>query len=332
MLEYQRLQSEWLSQKEALQAECEGLNSELRNVQLRATAGHDSEKKKHLIVLAEMNRGHRNAVLELQAEIGDVLDSEDRTVDHELDDEIGSLREQIASSENDSPQPEDIELVDADADERLRDLEHQLDLAQQRHHDALLQKEEESQKHAGMIKQLVLKQRAQEEDHEQKVTSLIQIMNEMDDDRGHKVEEIQQEIAGERRRVLGSVQNASAKIRSMQETVSKRQREYSRTIGELQGKADLLKASLEARTARQQRQTKEALVHAKKYADEKKKFAAMHREFEILNADRVRESVEHQSLLRELSKLDGYVLSQISSGGSAQGGSGALLTGRGKRV
>ena len=72
---------------------------------------------------------------------------------------------------------------------------------------------------------------------------------------------------------------------------------------------------------------------AKKFADEKKRFVAMHRELEMLNAELVRETVEHETLMKELNKMDSFVLSQMSAGPSASrmGGSSTFSSFRSGR-
>jgi DNA repair exonuclease SbcCD ATPase subunit len=321
MVEFQHVQSEWLSEKEHLQSQCERFASELRSLDLQAAAEWDSDKKKHLIALAEMKEHHKNTVLELQAKIQDTLNADDSKVDDELNQEIAALREEIASLDDESHEPEDIELVDADADDRLQRLRDQLDDLQQMHDDAIHQKEEQSQDHTHRIEQLVLKQQTHEEDHVERVAGLIEVLNQLDLERREKIGEIHQEIADERLRVLTSVKGASFKMQALQQNVAKKQREHSRMMRELQDKADRLRTALEAKTARQQQQMTEAKVCAGKIADEKKKFTAMSREFQMLNTERVREAVDHGALMRELSKMDSYILAQMSAGTAGTGGS-----------
>jgi hypothetical protein len=113
--------------------------------------------------------------------------------------------------------------------------------------------------------------------------------------------------------------------------VAKRQREYERKMLDLQAAADRQRSALEGRTARQQQQLKEALGLAKKYGDEKRKYVAMHRELEMLNAERVREAVEHATLMKEISKMDAFVLSQMSTGSRVRPAATGSTTARGTR-
>jgi hypothetical protein len=76
---------------------------------------------------------------------------------------------------------------------------------------------------------------------------------------------------------------------------------------------------------------KEAIAYAQEYAQEKRRFVSMHREYEILHAELVRETVEHETLMKDLSKRDGYVLSQMSSGGSRSARSAGASSTRGSK-
>ena len=116
-----------------------------------------------------------------------------------------------------------------------------------------------------------------------------------------------------------------------QGNISKRQREYNRTVHELHDQADQLRSALEVLTARQKQQMKEAVAVAKRFADEKKRFVSMHRELEMLNAELVRETVEHETLMKEVSKMDSYLLSQMSAGASSKLGTSMFSSIRASR-
>jgi DNA repair exonuclease SbcCD ATPase subunit len=312
MVEFRELQSRWHSERERLQGECERMASDLRNIDMQAAASGDAEKKKHLLGLAQLNDDHKNVLHDLQTKIQDALTGDDSKLDDELDQEIAALEREISSLDDELRPQEDVELVDAD--EHWQRLNDQWDTMQQRHEEALHQKEEESQKHTQMVEQLLVKQMADEEAHAEKVAEFIQNLNALDQQRMQMIAEVQQEIANERARILAFVRAVSVKVQAIQQAITKKQRDHAKTIRELQDKADRLRTTLEARTARQEQQMAEARTCARKIADEKRKFASMSHEFQMLNAERVRETVDHGTLMRELSKMDGFILAQMSSG------------------
>jgi chromosome segregation ATPase len=240
----------------------------------------------------------------------------------ELEAEITQLKDDIAALENESGEAEDIELADADAEERIRTLEDRLSDVEQLHDDVLRQREEDSRKATQMLDQLIGKQNQEEGVHQGELRTRIDTLNEMDREQSEKLEDIARETAEGKERVVASIRSAAAKLQQMRSTVAKRQRDYERAIQELQVVADGQRTSLEARTTRQQQQLKEAVALAKKFGDEKRRFVAMHRELEMLNAEKVREAVEHATLMRGVSKMDGFVLSRISAGQSSRPATG----------
>jgi chromosome segregation ATPase len=170
-----------------------------------------------------------------------------------------------------------------------------------------------------MLGALVAKQEQEEAAHQEALRGRIEQLNAMDREQSERLDDAAKEAAAEKKRAVAAIRAATAKIAQMRANVARRQREYERAIAELQARADQLRAALEARTVRQQEQMREAVACAKRFADEKRRFVGMHRELEMLNAERVREAVEHATLMKEVSKMDGYVLSQMSAGRSAAG-------------
>jgi hypothetical protein len=297
MVEFQRLKSEWLSKEATLHDECERLVSQLRDSETQYSADRNAIQSQHVATLAQLKQRHQAAVRDLESRIEESLVRDDDDGTEELDSQIAQLKDEIAALENESGVADEVELADADAEDRLHTLEDRLSEVEQLHDDVLRQREEDSRKATQMLEQLIAKQEQEEAAHQAELRARIDTLNEMDREQSEKLEDITRETAEEKKRTLSSVRSATAKIQQMQATVAKRQREYERRIQELQTSADRARATLEARTARQQQQLKEALAIAKKYADEKRRCVAMHRELEMLNAERVREAVEQTTLI-----------------------------------
>ena len=128
---------------------------------------------------------------------------------------------------------------------------------------------------------------------------------------------MQNEMADERAHCSNSLKNISAKINQIQIKIAKKQRECSKRAQELHTVADDLRSELDSYTTRQKQQIKEATAAAKAYAEVKRKFVSMHKELEMLNSEKVREIVEHETLMKGLNKMDNFVLSQMSASGSS---------------
>jgi small nuclear ribonucleoprotein (snRNP)-like protein len=72
-----------------------------------------------------------------------------------------------------------------------------------------------------------------------------------------------------------------------------------------------LKGQLQSVTARLNVQLADAGATAKKINDEKRKFAMLRKELEVLKGELAKETLEHETRMKELTKIDNLVLSQI---------------------
>ena len=317
MVEYSTLDSEWHTQEAALANECEERVSQLRDIELQFKAAENAERTKHLATMRQAKSEHRAARLDLHAQIDASLSQENHDDVEDLDNEIAALKNELSQLDIAPALDDDLELVDEDAEERIRVLEDRLDEKQQLHDEVMRQRDEDSRSATRMIEQLVAKNQEAERAHEEQIQEMIETLNKLDKDQADRTADLEGEIADERKQITASMRSAKAKIATIQGNISKRQREYNRTVHELHDQADQLRSALEVLTARQKQQMKEAQAVAKRFADEKKRFVSMHRELEMLNAELVRETVEHETLMKEVSKMDTYLLSQMTAGTKA---------------
>ena len=331
MVEFSTLDSEWHTQEASLANECEDRVSQLRDIELQFKAAENTERTKHLATIRQLKSEHRAAVLDLQAQIDESLSQEHHEDVEDLDNEIAALKAEISKLDSAPALVDDLELVDDDAEERLRVLEDRLDEKQQLHDEVMRQRDEDSRSATRMIEQLVAKNQEAERAHEDQIQELIETLNRLDKDQADRTSELEGEMADDRKQIMTSMRSAKAKIATIQSNIAKRQREYSRTVHQLHDEADQLRSALEVLTARQKQQMKEAVAVAKRFADEKKRFVSMHRELEMLNAELVRETVEHETLMKEVSKMDSYLLSQMSAGASSKLGTSMFSSIRASR-
>jgi hypothetical protein len=324
MLELQRAKSEWLSQEIVLHDNCKTIESQLRDLETRYSSDRAAIQSKHLSEMTQQKQRNQTAVRDLEKRLEEALNSPEDTFKESLDDQITALTEELTRLE-DSPEPqEDVELFDSDAEERLQQLQDRLDELEQLHEDVLHKRDEDSRKATGMLAQLIAKHEKEERIHQEELRARTDRLNEMDSEQSAKVVQLEKETEEKKSRITASLKSALTKLQQMQQTVARRQKNYNQSLKELQTKADELRADLEIITARQQEQLKEAVGSAKKYAEEKRKHVALNRELELVQTEKMREEIEHATLKKEVSKMDGYVLSQLSSGSNPQ------LTGSGR--
>jgi hypothetical protein len=326
MVDFSTLDAEWRSQETAYNEECEKLVAELRDLELQFAVEQQQQQQHHVAAIADLKESHQAAILDLQSQIEEGLAPDDQDSTEDLDNAIAALRQELADLDNVTIAAEDIELVDEDADAKIRVLEDRLEEQQQQHEDALHQRDDDSRAATRMIEELIEKNLQAEESHREQVNELIETLNALDSGYREKVDEIETDMADERKQTIHSIRSDASKISVVQQNITKKQRDYDRTIQELHDQAERLRTALEARTAREKQQMKEAIAYAQEYATEKRKLVSMNREYEILHSELVRETIEHETLMKDLTKMDSYVLAQMSAGGSRAGRSGGSST------
>lgn len=317
MVEFGTLQSEWTTEETKLRSHIDEYISQLRDLSNQEIAEIQKETQNHNMELEQLKQQHQINILELQTQINDGL-SESEFADNfeELDNEINALKDAISRLENAPPPSGDVEEVNEEAEERIRTLEERLDEIRQLHDEALRQREEDSKASAQMFEQLILKNQDDEQDFKSEIERLVGELNRIDQQHAAQIEEIRNELFDVKKSNAVSLKNSLYRINQIQSNITKKQRAHQKSIQALHDEIDHLRSNLESLTTRQKQQMKEASNAARIYADEKRKFVSFHRELEMLNSELVRESVEHETLMKELNKMDSLILSQMSSVGS----------------
>mgnify|MGYP001075395321 CR=1 FL=1 len=321
MAELAALNSEWSVTESSLNAQCESLTSELRDIDLRFQNIKSNEQVKHIQQLKELQQQHKDNILFLQSQLNDKLegDTEAENQDEmaEYDNEIAALKAEIAKWEDQPYLSVDDQLIDEDADERIRKLEEQYEEMVQIHDEAIQQREDDSKDSMSKIEQIILKGQEEEEKLNQDIQDLIDRLNNLDANHINQIEEMQNEMADERTHISNSLKNINTKINQIQNKIASKQRECNKRAQELHSVADDLRSELDSYTTRQKQQIKEATAAAKAYSEVKRKFVSKHKELEMLNSEKIRELVEHETLMKGLNKMDNFVLSQMSASGSS---------------
>lgn len=318
MVEFGTLQSEWTTEETKLRSQIDDYISQLRDLSNQEIAEIQKEQQSFNMELEQLKNQHQINILELQSQLNDGLSESEMTENfEELDNEIEALKDAISRLENAPPPSGDAEEVDEEAEERIRTLEERLDEVRQMHEEALRQREEDSKTSTQMIEQLILKNQDEDQDFKSEIERLVGELNRIDQQHAQQIEEIRNEMFDIKKSNAVSLKNTLYRINQIQVNITKKQRIHQKSIQALHDEIDHLRSNLESLTTRQKQQMKEASNAARVYADEKRKFVSFHRELEMLSSELVRESVEHETLMKELNKMDSLILSQMSSAGSS---------------
>ena len=267
-----------------------------------------------------MKQRHQLEILELQSQFSDgLMDSDPHEMDfEELDHEIQNLKDQIAQVENAPPpqgEMDDIEMNN-EVQERIHALEGRLEEYLTKRDEILQLREEDSITSTNMIEQLIVRNEDDEKAYRAEIENLADELSKLDNKHAKSIEEINHERMDFKSGHAASMRNALSRISQLQKNMMNKQKLHTKQVQNMHLEIDRLRATLESFTTRQAHQSKEAAYAAKCYGEERRKFVAFHRELEMLNTELVRESVEHETLMKELTKMDAQVLSELSAVGS----------------
>ncbi|KAH0789357.1 hypothetical protein GPJ56_006720 [Histomonas meleagridis] len=305
LFELNSLQSEWNAKENEYRSQCEDLISQLRDIDVNFINQKNSERTKHLEELDRISQQHQTEVNDFQTKIEEnFLGLNSPSEIEQYDEEIASLNEELLNLEE--PQSEEQE-VDSEYDaieSRIKELEEQHQESLQLHEEAIRQRDEDSKTSTQMIEQLLAKTQEEEEYLQKEIQNLIEQLTKLDQEHNNKCDEINRIIQEDKKNISNSRKGIMNKISEKQKILMDKQNEHISVMQKLQNEVEELRSTLESCTTRQKQQIKEIKSVAKKYATEKKKYATMHKELEMVHAELVRESIEHEVLMKDLSKLD----------------------------
>lgn len=318
MTELGLLQTEWSKKENDLRAQSEDLVSKLRELQNTASSQQLAEQAKHVSQMNEMVNSHHDHMMELQEELDQLLGvTEGQSEFDDFDNEIEELRAQLHEAENLTVQASvHNELGDDDdeADERIEELENQLQEMDQVYQQVLAQRDEDARRSTQMIEDIIIKYESAEDTHQQELGAIINELNEFDASKTERIAEIQKEVAESKKQIAGQLRNLLSKMTSLEREISASHNAHNKKMTELHDEAEALRNSLEMYTARQKQQLKESSANSKRYGEEKRAYVMKHKQLQMLNSELIREKVEHQTLMKDLTKMDDVVLSQMGNG------------------
>lgn len=321
MTELGLLQTEWSKKENDLRSRSEELVSKLREVQNTVHTQQTAEKAKHVSQINEMTNSHHDHMTELQDQLDQLLGiTEGQSEFEDFDNEIEELRNQLREAENLTVQASvqnDLGDDDDEAEERIEELENQLQEMDQVYQQVLTQRDEDARRSTQMIEDIIIKYESAEDTHQQELAAIIGELNELDSQRSERISEIQKDVAESKKQIAGQLRTLLSKMTGLERDISASHNAHNKRMTELQDEAEALRNTLEMYTARQKQQLKESAANSKRYGEEKRAYVMKHKQLQMLNSELIREKVEHQTLMKDLTKMDDVVLSQMGG----QGGS-----------
>jgi hypothetical protein len=310
------LQSSWSAQQVQLSNKCEDLISQLRDSQAQLSADRAGSRAKHIQKMDAAVKQHQLIVLDLQAQIQDAFqlgedDDEGDVLD--LENEIESVKSEMEALEKLPPPNYGETVLQENLDEQLEAMEQRIQELQKLLAESTKKREEESKESTQKLQELVL---ANQEIHEKNQAQLQQLIDELNGlDKTHAGELIQARKSNRdtKKQQLRNLKSITGKTTALQQQLTQVQREQR---GDLESSLEAvaeLKRQLQTLTNRQNEHLAESTAIARRLNDEKRKFSILHKELEMLKSELSHETVDRETLLLELDKIDNFVLSQFGT-------------------
>lgn len=315
MVDLGSMQTNWNSQESDLRKKSEDLITQLRNVQRQNEIIKNKERAKHLQVLDQLNKHHHLAVLDLQSQIDENIDRNEFVDDcSDLDQQIENIKLQIAEFQK--AQMQDAEEEEEKEDEehiiKVEKLEERLSEMQNLHMQAVHQRDEESKNATQTLEELILNQQKVDEDNKATMKQLVEQLNSIDRNHQSQLSNIEKQLHESKRQTSNNLKNAMNKAAELQQKISKFQHDHKKEMDMLIEEETQYREALEKLNAQHRAHLEESMNAVKKCSEEKRRFATMQHEVEELNGELLRETIEHENLIKEVNKMDNEVLNQMS--------------------
>ena len=315
MVDLGNMQTEWTQQETELRNKSEDLVTQLRDCQRQFDAAKKLEKAKHLQILDQLTRQHQLVVMDLQAQIDDCLEAKDNFDEDtaDIDQEIENVKVQIAGFQRVQEQEdEEEEQEDEEHVERLEFLEKRLSEMQGLYAQAVQQREEESKNQTQKLEELLRHHQDLDDKNNQEIQQIIDQLNNLDRDQASQISGIEKQLTENKRHLSNNLKAANTKAAELQQSISKYQHDHKKEMNQIIEEETKFREQLETLNARHRGHLEEAMNAARRCSEEKRRFAAMQHEVEELNGELVRETIEHETLIKEVNKMDNEVLNQIT--------------------
>ena len=307
--DYGELQSAWSSRQAELADQCESLVSELKDTKRQFAVEKAAKRAKHLRTIDQMIQTHQSEVMRLQTQLNDEVQSyEDVDETLALDNEIENLKAEIKSLENE-PIPEfDINVR---TESRVGELEDRVAELQEMIEESMREREEDSRQSTKMLQDLIAKNKQADAQNQKEILKCIEDLNKLEKAHAEQVQKAKAAARDMAKQLSANLKRANDNAAKMQASVTEKQKQKKRQMKSVMIKAADLRSELQAITERQQSHMDESTELAKNCQTERREYIALHKELEMLNCELTRETVEHETLMKNLSKIDDMVINRM---------------------
>lgn len=310
MVDLGTLQSTWGTRETELTEYCESLITNLKDIKREIAVEKASRRARHLRTIDQMIKTHQEEVMRLQSQINEEIqnnDDVDETI--ALDADIQNLRTQIKCLENE-PVPE-YDVTVPRGEDRTSDLEDRISELQQLIEDAVRQREDDSRQGTKMLQDIIQRNKQIDAQNQKDILKCIEELNKLEKSHAEQVQKAKSDAKEVTKQLTDSVRKANANAAKLQTNITLKQKEKKRQMKAVMAQAALLRSELQSITERQQGHMEESTEIARNCQKERHEYIALQKELEMLNCELARETVDHETLMKNLSKIDDMVINRM---------------------
>lgn len=318
MVDLGNLQTEWCTQENKMRTKSEDLITQLRTISRKYEVQKNEEKAKHLQLLDQINQQHQIIVLDLQSQINNAIDMiQDDDDLSDLDLKIQNVQIEISGYQNlqekinQEKQNEGTGDEEEELSEKYEMLENRLNEMQNLYLRAVQAREDESKSATHQLEELILKQQDIDQQNQLEIQQLVDQINSIDREHSNQIADIKKQEKEIKRRISHQLKSSMNKASQMQQEISKYQHDHKKEMNLLLDEENQFKQTFLKLNSQNSGYLNESSNAVKKYSDETRRIAAMKHEIEELNAELLRESIEHANLIKMANKIDDDILNQI---------------------
>lgn len=322
MIDLGNLQTKWDIQESELRGKSEDYISQLRDLAQRNEIAKNDERAKHLQVINQINEEHQKTVLDLQAQIDQsIAEDAEMDVGTEIDEQIENLKLQIAEyqkidqmkTEEDEQLDQDKESVEDENETRLTQLQDELTEKQSLYESKIQERESNSKAVTKQLEELIQTQQKDDIQKRQRLQQLVSELNNLDKEQRSKISSKNRQLKDSKAHLTSSLRTINTKTVALQQDITRYQNNQKKKMKAILAEEEKVKMELESVNAKHRGYLDESMTAARKCSEEKRKFVQMQHEIEELHAELMRETIEHENLIKEANRLDDDILDEMGN-------------------
>lgn len=322
MMDLGNLQTKWDIQESELRGKSENYISQLRELAQNNEIIKNEERAKHLQIINQLNEEHQKAVLDLQAQIDhSIAEDTEFDVGLEIEEQIENLKLQIAEYQKvDQIKTEQDEQLDQDKEDaedanetRISQLQEELSEKQSLYESKIQERESNTKVVTQKLEELIQNQQKADDQKRLELQQLVNELNNLDKEQRSRISSKNRQLKDAKSHLTNSIRTINTKTVALQQDITKYQQNQKKKMKQILEEEEKVRMELGSVNARHRGYLDESMTAARSCSEEKRKYVQMQHEIEELHAELMRETIEHENLIKEANRLDDSLLDEMSN-------------------